>query len=256
MLYYANGGTEENALEKMKEYYRPLARGGSFTDGTGWYDYLSDEHTVTGNAENSEGNDVSERERVQHTFRTNVYYLGETVDSDSMQAALSQAERSGKVREGYILFFWPSTGWDCHFGIYAGKDADGVHQMYHAAGMYHSGVKMSASIDLTRVTSEGPSYMYVIPLPDAEGDHPWGEPGWQTLEGQRVHFYDDRKMTLGWYKENGEMYYLDPETGALTVGWREIEGDRYFFCEDGHMARNCMYGVQILDANGVCRDVR
>ncbi|MBR0146659.1 MAG: hypothetical protein IJM25_08380 [Eubacterium sp.] len=239
VLYYANGGGAEDALTKMKEFYRPLSRGGSFTDGTGWYYYMEPEKA-------SEGSDAPEG--------TKVYFLGETKDSDAMQAALTEAERTGKVREGYILFFWPSDGWDCHFGIYAGKDADGVHQMYHAAGTYHSGVHMNTSIDLTRVTSEGPSYMYVIPLPDAEGDLPWGEPGWQTLEGVRVHFGPDRKMTLGWYEEDWQRFYFDPETGSLALGWQEIEGTRVYFCKDGHLARNCIFGLNIVDEYGVCHE--
>ena len=237
VLYYANGETEEDALAKMKECFRPLSRGGSFTDGTGWYYYLA------------------EKQNEPESGRAKVYYLGEAQDAASMQPMLDAAERSGKVREGYILFFWPSTGWDCHFGIYAGKTADGIHQMYHAAGTYHSGVKMNSSIDLTAVTSEGPSYMYVIPLPDAEGEHPRGEPGWQVLDGQRVHFYPSGKMTLGWYKEDDVWYYMDPETGVLTTGWREIGGNQYYFCKDGSMAENCMYGAQIIDENGVCQEI-
>ena len=43
VLYYANGGSRENALENMNELYMPLKKAGgrgsmrSFTDGTGWY---------------------------------------------------------------------------------------------------------------------------------------------------------------------------------------------------------------------------
>lgn len=263
VLYYANGGTEEDALAKMKELYRPLAHGGSFTDGTGWYYYLAEEHDafpteVGGLTEKDDdaSSRVNRPEKRSDHVRVKVNYLGETQDEAAMQIALTEAEKAGKVKAGDVLFFWPSTGWDCHFGIYAGKDGEGVHRMYHAAGMYHRGVKMNASIDLTPVTSEGPSYMYVIPLPDAEEEHPRGEPGWQTLDAQSVYYYNNGKMALGWLKTEGEWYYLDPETGAMTTGWREIGGQKYYFCSDGRMARNCMYGLQIVDADGVCREVR
>ena len=276
VLYYANGDTEEDALAKMKEYYRPLAGSGSFTDGTGWYYYLAEEHEAApaktkGPAEREDDvsarekgpaereDDVSakgnRREKEPDRVRVKVNYLGETEDEAAMQVALTEAENAGKVKAGDVLFFWPSTGWDCHFGIYAGRDAEGIHRMYHAAGMYHRGVKMNASIDLTAVTSEGPSYMYVIPLPDAEEEHPRGEPGWQTTDTGRVYYYRSGKMAIGWVTEDGQWYYLDPKTGAMTTGWRDIGGQKYFFCSDGRMARSCLYGLQIVDADGVCREV-
>lgn len=225
VLYYANGGSTEDALHKMKDLYRPLSRGGSFTDGTGWYYFLEN--------------------------KVKVFYPGEVTDVESIQTVMGAADREGKLREGYILFFWPSTGWDCHFGIYAGKGTDGVYRMYHAAGTLHSGVKMNSSIDLTPVTSEGPSYMYVIPLPDEEGEVPVGEPGWQKTGGKQYHFYRTGKMTFGWFTEKGEWYFFDPATGEMAVGWREVSGKRYYFLENGRMARNCMYGVSILGPDGV-----
>ena len=235
VLYYANGGTEEDALSKMRELYEPVTTS-AFTDGTGWYYYCAREH---------EGK------------QTNIYYAGEGTDAESLQPLMDVAERDGKLQEGYVLLFWPSTGWDCHFGIYGGRNAEGLHQMYHAAGRgNHNGVRLESSIDLTPVTSEGASYVYIIPLPDADGEHPRGEPGWQRVDGKLYHFYETRKMTLGWFTEDGQWYYLDPETGVQVTGWREINGKRHYFCEDGRMARNAMYGTEIIDAEGVCSELR
>ena len=79
VLYYANGGEEKNACSNMKALYEPLQkRTGSFTNGTGWYNYIA-----SGQKEGSSG-----------TPRTNVYYMGEVTDPDSLQSALSAAESS------------------------------------------------------------------------------------------------------------------------------------------------------------------
>ena len=231
VLYYANGESREDALTKMKEYYAPLQRRtGSFTDGTGWYSYLADGQKA------EEGASVP---------KTRVYYMGEAVDPDSLQEVLTEAEKAGKVKPGYILFFWPSGGWDCHFGIYAGRDGSGVHQMYHAAGRGdHNGVRLTEPIALSRAASEGASYLYIIPLPEAMT-------GWNEVEGRRCHYYENGELTVGWYKEKDNWFYLSPVNGKMTTGLQTIGGKTYYFTGEGYLVRNCLFGMYFHDQNGV-----
>ncbi|MBQ9871693.1 MAG: hypothetical protein IJM27_07145 [Eubacterium sp.] len=238
VLYYANGGSRENALENMNELYMPLKKAGgrgsmrSFTDGTGWYYFAAGrgEEALDGSPEK----------------KTKIYSLGETRGPEDLQAILNNSEAEGKLLPGYILYFWPSSGWDCHIAIYAGKDSAGVHQMYHAAGRgNHYGVYVPDSIALSQATSEGASYVYSIPLPEALT-------GWQKVDGMMCHFYGDGTPTLRWYKENGNWYYFDPDTGALCTGLKHIGDKTYFFFKDGRMARYIMFGRYIFDKNGYC----
>ena len=190
VLYYANGGTKDGALANMNQLYDPLKpRSGSFTDGTGWYYFL-------------EGN---EAEGIPKTL---LFDLGEVKDPDAIRTALAKADREGKLREGYILFFWPSTGWDCHFGIYAGKGGDGSYEMYHAAGRgNHNGVRLESSIDRSAVTCEGASYMYVLPLPEQK-------PGLQEIDGKTYFFCRDGRMAR--YVLFG-MYYFDGDGAMIDI---------------------------------------
>ena len=101
---------------------------------------------------------------------------------------------------------------------------------------------------LSQAASEGPSYLHIIPLPEAKT-------GWQETEGMRYHFYADGTMTRRWYKENNNWYYFDPDTGEMATGLRTIDGKRYFFYRDGRMARYVMFGRLVFDGNGVCIDI-
>ena len=78
VLYYANGGSRENALENMNELYMPLKKAGgrgsmrSFTDGTGWYYFAAGrgEEALDGSPEK----------------KTKIYSLGETRGPEDLQA--------------------------------------------------------------------------------------------------------------------------------------------------------------------------
>ena len=237
VLYYANGGSMENAYAEMKELYRPLQkRSGSFTNGTGWYNYVAEGQKAETDS--------------QDTPKTRVYYMGEITDPDSIQSALSAAEQTGRLKTGYILYFWPSTGWDCHLGIYAGRDSNGIHQMYHAAGRgNHNGVRLTEHVVCSQALSEGPSYLYILPLPESPA-------GWQDIDGKRYHFYADGEMTYRWSKEGSKWFYFDPVTGEMAAGLKTIDDRQYYFFKDGRMARYIMLGKLIFDRNGVCVDLR
>ena len=55
--------------------------------------------------------------------KTWIYYIGKTTDAASIQSQLTAAEKVGKLKGGYLIYFWPQNNSDCHVGIYAGKDA-------------------------------------------------------------------------------------------------------------------------------------
>ncbi|MBR6173411.1 MAG: hypothetical protein IKQ49_09635 [Eubacterium sp.] len=176
VLYYANGGSKENALSEMNSLYLPLKQGRSyrsqtaFTDATGWYYFFAGEQYT------SQGKGTAEK--------TKIYYMGNTTGADSIQEALQKAAGEGKLKKGYLIFFWPSTGYDCHVGFYAGKSREtGLHMMYHAAGKgIHSGIRIREHITLSQVTSEGASYLYIIPLPEEdERDTIWLDEGRNIL---------------------------------------------------------------------------
>jgi len=235
VLYYANGGTTENALENMNELYRSLKQGRSFTDGTAWY-YFFDREIQT-----EEGK----------TAKTNIYAMGEVTDANSLQTLLKWADMEGKLKEGYLLYFWPSSGWDCHLGVYAGKSEDGLYMMYHAAGKgEHFGVELEKSITMSQATCEGPSYVYIVPLPDEE------LVGWQEIRGRRYHYFEQEKKTLRWYKEDEDWYYFDPDSGEMCTGWQEIDGYRYYFTDEGQMLSVAMVGPYCIDRFGVCMNYR
>ncbi len=203
VLYYANGGSREDALSNMKEIYRPLyTKTVAFSDGTGWYYYIAD------------GYDGRRGKNGETIPKSKVYYMGEARDPEALQTVLTEAEKKGKLKEGYILYFWPSTGWDCHFGIYAGRDSAGIHQMYHAAGRgNHNGVRLEKPIDLTQATSEGASHVYIIPLPEVE-------PGLQVIDGKKYFFYPDGRMERNLLFG---MYFYD-KNGVCTELWTRLGG--------------------------------
>ncbi len=49
--------------------------------------------------------------------------------------------------------------------------------------------------------------------------------GWRS--GWR--YYVDDEMQTGWLELDGDLYYLDPETGISSSGFREIDGKEYYF---------------------------
>ena len=173
VLYYANGGTADSAMADMTDIYLPLKQGRSyrnqsaFTDGTGWYYFFDGEqYTSKGKVEQQ---------------KTRIYFMGDTSGAQGIQNALRTAAVQGKLKKGYLIFFWPSGGYDCHVGIYAGRDPEtGNYMMYHAVGKgTHSGVKITEHITLSQAVSEGASYLYIIPLPEGpdEPESQWAKEG-------------------------------------------------------------------------------
>ena len=161
VLYFANGGTKQDAVSNMEELYLPLKQGRryssqlSFTDSSGWYYFFNGiQHTASGDST---------------VPKTKLYYAGETTDSASTQAQLTRMEKAGKLAEGDIIYFWPKNDTDCHVGIYAGKDENGVHRMYHALGKgMHNGISMESDVALTPVITDYDSWLYIVPLPEGK----------------------------------------------------------------------------------------
>lgn len=60
--------------------------------------------------------------------------------------------------------------------------------------------------------------------------------GWQEKDGTLRHFSGSRSADLGWFQENDQRYYLDPDQdGAAVSGWVTIDGSRYYFNDAGVM---------------------
>ena len=244
VLYYADGRSREDALSGMRDIYQPFRNSGSsghgrsFTDGTGWYYYFCEDH---------EASDGSGKK-----VRTLINYAGEAYDAEELQKVLTEAERTGRLKEGDLLYFWPSSGWDCHLAFYAGRDRNRVHQMYHAAGKgNHNGVRLTEPVALSQACSEGASYVYIVPLPDENDDPSRRITGWREINGAKYHFYENGTRTDGWFTEKGNWYYFDPKTGQMTTGEAVIGDFRYFFREDGTCLRNGMAGAVAYDKNGI-----
>ena len=80
--------------------------------------------------------------------------------------------------------------------------------------------------------------------------------GWQQTSAGLLYLGSDGILRTGWQEIDGKRYYLDPETGAaslgitvldgsvyyfdpqgaLSTGWQEIGGKTYYFYDDGTMA--------------------
>ena len=161
------------AMAGMSLFYLPLKQGRSynnqtaFTDATGWYYFFDGEqYTSEGKVEQQ---------------KTRIYFMADTSGAEGIQNALRSAAVQGKLKKGYPIFFWPSSGYDCHVGIYAGRDPEtGNYMMYHAVGKgTHSGVKITEHITLSQAVSEGASYLYIIPLPEGpdEPESQWAKEG-------------------------------------------------------------------------------
>lgn len=101
-----------------------------------------------------------------------MYDLGKATSATSAKNLLTNAERNGLLKPGYILLFQPSdyTGAsDSHIGFYAGNG-----QMYSAIGGTHGGVTINSDVALHNITSKSfPAYVYILPLPEEE-ENPLG----------------------------------------------------------------------------------
>ena len=248
VLYYANGNSTEDAYSKMEQIYLPFKHGRilqnqkSFADGSGWYYYFKGEQKTSAG--------------LSHVTKTNLYHLGQTTDADSIQAKLEAAEQAGKLKPGYVLYFWPTGKTDCHVGIYAGKNSDGEHLMYHAiggSGREHNGVYIDRDITLSRAINH-PSDLYVIPLPEEEEPPEYAvgwlrfygywyyyseagvrQTGWQKVGDYWYFLQGDGRMQTGWKWSGGKWYYLIPGTGRMATGWRKVSGKWYLFDGNGAM---------------------
>ena len=103
--------------------------------------------------------------------------------------------------------------------------------------------------------------------------------GWQDLEVGRCYFGADGVLRLGLTRVDGQIYYFNPSTGAMSTGWQtiengthyfsasgpmvtgwqEIEGNRYYFDESGVLATQWLTletGTYYLGDDGVPRTGR
>ena len=84
---------------------------------------------------------------------------------------------------------------------------------------------------------------------------PIDQGGWNTLEdGTLCYLDEDGNPITGWQALDSEIYYFDPESGALQTDWLEVENSRYYLGDDG--ARQAGWqtiGGQLyyLDENGI-----
>ena len=66
-------------------------------------------------------------------------------------------------------------------------------------------------------------------LDDEEGDRV----GWEEIQGNWYFYRDDGRIKKGWLEEDGELYYLDQETGIRCTGWKTIGKGLYHFDRKG-----------------------
>ena len=225
VLYYANGGPKENALKNMIEYYKPLKQGrtyyaqSSFSDSSGWYYFFNGvQYPAPGTSTT--------------VTRTNMYYLGEVNSTEITQEKLNLAERAGKLKEGYLIYYWPVGGTDCHVGVYAGKSTTGEHMMYHAVGRGHYLCGRMGNMEYSAVMPLYVSYLYIIPLPEEPNVSP---NSWHKDDMGRWLYYDESKMPVtGWKEIDGKWYYFDI-SGEMQTGWKWIRGSWYYLKSTGVM---------------------
>ena len=248
VLYYANGGKKENALAKMDRQFLQLKQGREassqtrFTDGSGWYYFFNGEqHTP---------------EVKQRTIeKTKIYYAGVVSTAQDIQRQLDLQAKKGHLKAGYIIYFWPVGGTDCHLGIYAGKSKKGVHRMYHAFGKgTHMGVSLSSDVALSPVVTDDSSYLYIVPLPDTpvkpEYKSEWVKGKWYNSDGTQTRPYtlSWKKNSNGrwvedtsgwcpkkrWLRINGKWYYFTGQGYCIKSGWRKIGGKKYYISAGGY----------------------
>lgn len=58
--------------------------------------------------------------------------------------------------------------------------------------------------------------------------------GWAEMDGSWFYYNHDG-LHKGWLLENGDWYYLDPETGMMQTGFITLEGKTYYLNSDGRM---------------------
>ena len=248
VLYYANGGTREDAYARMSRLYQPLIRGrrtgqqSSFADSSGWYYYFN------GQQYNPDGT-------TGQVPRTKLYYAGIVKTSADVGTHLDRLEKAGKLKAGYIVYFWPTGYTDCHVGVYAGKTDQGVHMMYHAIGKgTYKGISIDRDIALTPVIPEFDSYLYILPLPDGTTDEEKADAGewingwWYGKDPNYLYLH-----TASWRKDKKGWWYGDDSGWYAKKKWEKIDGRWYYFNEKGYMAENEWRRGYWLDKNGAWR---
>lgn len=60
--------------------------------------------------------------------------------------------------------------------------------------------------------------------------------GWQKRE-DGWYYLEQGQEKKGWLLENGEWYYLSPDTGLMQTGFLTLDGKTYFLKEDGKMLK-------------------
>lgn len=74
---------------------------------------------------------------------------------------------------------------------------------------------------------------------------------WYTVNGKKYCFRNNTSLLKGWQTINGQRYYLDPVTGAATVGTTlKIGSYTYCFDSDGVMLKNTIEGGFGYNASG------
>ena len=97
------------------------------------------------------------------------------------------------------------------------------------------------------------------------------ETEWKRDDDGNTYFYKDGEKVTGWVEEDGEWYYMNEDTGAMTeeswvkvnnvwyafdddghmlTGWQEIDGKWYYLYESGEMATNATIGGYYVNSNG------
>ncbi len=79
-------------------------------------------------------------------------------------------------------------------------------------------------------THDGVRYYYVDDKPLT---------GWQNIDGVDHYFLADGALANGWVDVDAQRYYFDTE-GRPVTGWLELDGVLRYFKEDGAMARGCV----------------
>lgn len=60
--------------------------------------------------------------------------------------------------------------------------------------------------------------------------------GWKEIDSSWYYFDETGLLSTGWLDDDGQRYYLAPDSGARLEGWQEIDGEKHYFNpEEGSM---------------------
>ncbi|MBR4831464.1 MAG: hypothetical protein IKZ97_02420 [Butyrivibrio sp.] len=81
--------------------------------------------------------------------------------------------------------------------------------------------------------------------------------GWINLGGQKYHTDPNGVVQTGWFQDENNVFYFNPEAGGLAqTGFADIEGAHYYFDENGVKRTGLLnLGGQVYytDPNGACQ---